>query len=84
MEQMRQERPGEMESTTQVQATLQRTISVSSELAMRMGQAELSQQQARSIAESAMETSKKALVQAAKLKEEQDKTAQQVSEILNA
>ena len=63
-----------MESTTQVQAILQRTVSASSELGMRVGQAELSQQQARSAMESAMETSERALAQATKLKEEQDKT----------
>ena len=57
MEQMRQERAGTMETTAQVQATLQRTLSASSSLEMRVEQTEDQQRQARTAAEEAKRAS---------------------------
>ena len=84
MEQMRQERAGTMETTAQVQATLQRTLSTSSLLEARVGQTEEQQRQARAAAEEAKRASERALAQAALLQEEQSKSAQQLSQVFAA
>ena len=55
------------EKSAQVQATLERTLSVSSSLEVRMEQAELSQAQAKSAAAEAHMASQRALQQAAQL-----------------
>ena len=59
-------------------------MSASSLLEVRLGQAESEQMQMRSTAEQAISTSERAIVQAQRLKEEQEKTTQQVTEILTA
>ena len=84
MERMRQERAGTMETTAQVQATLQRTLSASSLLETCVGQIEEQQRQARAAAEEAQRASERALAQAALLKEEQAKSAQQLSQVFAA
>ena len=76
MEHMRQERAREVESTAQVQAAIQRTLSASSLLEARLGQAETRQEQMRSAAEEAKSASDRAITQAQRLREEQEKTTQ--------
>ena len=84
VETLRRARVADVETTAQVQATLQRTLSASSSLEARMEQAELSQAQAQSAAAEAHLASQRALQQAARLEEEQMKTAQQLQESLSA
>ena len=84
MEQMRMERAGEVESTAQVKEVLQRTMSASSLLEARLGQAETSQMQMRSTAEEAKVASERAIAQAQRLQEAQEQTTQQVSSMLSA
>ena len=84
MEEMRVARAGELETTTQVKEGLQRTMSASSVLEARWGQAESAQMQMRSTAEQAKSASERAMEQAQRLKEEQDATTQQVTELLSA
>ena len=84
VETLRRARAVDVETTAQVQATLQRTLSTSSSLEARMEQAELSQAQAQSAAAEAHLASQRALQQAARLREEQTKTAQQLEESLSA
>ena len=76
MEQMRKDYIGEMESTIQVKATLQRSLSASSSLEMRIGQAEAQQEHAHSVVKVTMETSERAIAQATQLKAEQERTSQ--------
>ena len=64
--------------------TLQRTLSASSLLETRVGQTEEQQRQARAAAEEAKRASECALAQAALLKEEQAKSAQQLSQVFAA
>ena len=84
MEEMRVARAGELETTAQVKEGLQRTMSASSVLEARLGQAESEQMQMRSTAEQAKMASDRAIAQAQRLKEEQEKTTQQVTDILSA
>ena len=84
MEQMRLERAGELETTAQVKETLIRTMSASSSLEARLGQAEIQQAQMKSAAEEAKAASERAIEQARQLGQEQEKTTQQVSQILTA
>ena len=84
VETLRRARVADVETTAQVQATLQRTLSASSSLEARMEQAELSQAQAQSAAAEAHLASQRALQQAARLEEEQMKTAHQLQESLSA
>ena len=84
VETLRRARVADVETTAQVQATLQRTLSASSSLEARMEQAEVSQAQAQSAAAEAHLASQRALQQAARLEEEQMKTAQQLQESLSA
>ena len=79
VETLRRARAADVETTAQVQATLQRTLSASSSLEARMEQAELSQAQAQSAAAEAHIASQRALQQAARLEEEQMKTAPTVA-----
>ena len=65
---------GDVETTAQVQATIQRTLSASSSLEMRLGQTEEQQACARATA--------KALSQAALLHTEQEKMTTQISQVL--
>ena len=55
---------------------LQQTVSASSSLEMRIGQAEAEQEQAHSTAKMAMEASKRTLAQVERLKAEQECTPQ--------
>ena len=73
---------GELESTAQVKDVLQRTLSASSSLEMRLGQAETEQAQMHSATEEAKVASKRAIAQATRLCEEQERTSQQVAELL--
>ena len=73
-EELRRAHTGDVETTAQVKASLQRTLSALSQLEMRLGHAEIMQMQARTAAEEAKAASKRALLQAAGLKEEQQKT----------
>ena len=84
MEEMRVARAGELETTAQVKEGLQRTMSASSVLEARLGQAESEQMQMHSTAEQAKMASDRAIAQAQRLKEEQEKTTQQVTDILSA
>ena len=84
MEQMRVERAGKVETTAQVKEILQRTVCASSSLEARLGQAEMEQSQMQSAAEEAKATSDRAIAQAQRLREEQEKTAQQVTSMLTA
>ena len=81
---MRVERIGELESTAQVKDVLQRTLSASSSLEMRLGQVETEQTQMRSAAEGAKAASERAIAQATRLREEQERTSQQVTDLLTA
>ena len=80
---MRMERVGELETTAQVKETLQRTMSASSMLEARLGQAESEQMQMRSAAEEAKAASDHAIAQAQRLREEQERTSQQMTSILS-
>ena len=84
MEEMRVARAGELETTAQVKEGLQRTMSASSLLEARLGQAESEQAQTRSAAEEAKLASDRAVMQAQRLQEEQERTTQQVTDILSA
>ena len=84
VETLRRARVADVETTAQVQATLQRTLSASSSLEARMEQAEVSQAQAKSAAAEAHIASQRALQQAARLEEEQMRTAHQLQESLTA
>ena len=68
------------EKSAQVQATLERTLSVSSSLEARLEQAEVSQAQARTAAAEAHISSQRALQQAARLQEEQTKISKQLQQ----
>ena len=82
MESLRQARAGDVETTAQVQATLQRTLSASSSLEARMGYTEEQQARARAAYEEARRASEQALSQAAMLRAEQERTTTQISEVL--
>ena len=84
VETLQRARAVDVEKSAQVQATLERTLSVSSSLEARMEQAELSQAQAKSAAAEAHLASQRALQQAAQLRDEQMKTAQQLQQSLTA
>ena len=84
VEELRRARAGNVETTTQVQATLQRTLSASSSLEMRLGQTEEQQARARATAEEAKRASEQALSQAAILRVEQEKTTTQISQVLTS
>ena len=79
VETLRRARVADVETTAQVQATLQRTLSASSSLEARMEQAEVSQAQAKSAAAEAHIASQRALQQAARLEEEQMRTASTIT-----
>ena len=68
IEEMRRQQICEVETTAQVQATLQRTLSASSSLEMRVGQMEVQQAQARAVVEEARQASKRALQQVEQVK----------------
>ena len=84
MEALRRARAGDVETTAQVQATLQRTLSASSSLEMRLGQTEEQQARARAAAEEARRASEQALSQAAMLRAEQERTTTQISQALTS
>ena len=84
VEELRCARAGDVETTAQVQATLQRTLSASSSLEMRLGQTEAQQAHARAAAEEAKRASEQALSQAAILRAEQEKTTTQISQVLTS
>ena len=82
VEQLHRARAGDVETTAQIQRTLQRTLSASGDLEQRVGQAEQTQAQARAAAEEARQASERALQRAAQLQIEQEKTSQQVTQTL--
>ena len=84
VEELRRARAGDVETTAQVQATLQRTLSASSSLEMRVEQTEEQQRAARIAAEEAKRASEQALSQAAILRAEQEKTTTQISQALTS
>ena len=82
VEQLHCARAGDVETTAQIQRTLQRTLSASGDLEMRVSQAKQSQAQARAAADEARMASESALQRAAQLQMEQEKTSQQVTQTL--
>ena len=84
MEALRCARAGDVETTAQVQATLQRTLSASSSLEMRLGQTEEQQARARAAVEEARRASEQALSQAVMLRAEQERTTTQISQALSS
>ena len=82
VESLHHARAGDMETTTQIQRTLQRTLSALGDLEQRVGQAKQTQAQARAAAEEARQASERALQRAAQLQMEQEKTSQQVTQTL--
>ena len=78
VETLRRARVADVETTAQVQATLQRTLSASSSLEARLEQAESQQTQAKVAADEARIASERALQQAARLREEQSRTAKAI------
>ena len=76
MEALRRARASDVETTAQVQATLQRTISASSSMEFRLEQTAEEQRKAREAAEEARQASAMALERAAQLKREQERTTQ--------
>ena len=84
VETLRRARVADVETTAQVQATLQRTLSASSSLEARLEQAQSQQTQAKVAADEARIASERALQQAARLREEQSRTAKQLEETLSA
>ena len=74
IEELRRACTGDVGMAAQVKATLQWTLSTLSQLEMRLGHAEMTQMQARTTAEKAKAASERALLQAARSKEEQQKT----------
>ena len=83
VETLQRARVGDEERSAQVQATLERTLSVSSSLEARLEQAEVSQAQARTAAAEAHISSQRALQQAARLQEEQTKISEQLQQSLS-
>ena len=80
VEQLHCARAGDVETTAQIQRTLQRTLSASGDLETRVGQAEQTQAQARAAAEEACQASERALQRAAQLQREQEMTSQQMTQ----
>ena len=76
VEALRRARASDVETTAQVQATLQRTISASSSMEFRLEQTAEEQRKAREAAEEARQASAMALERAAQLKREQERTTQ--------
>ena len=74
VEELWRARVGDVETTAQVQATLQRTLSTLSSLEMRLGHTEEQEVCARAAAEEAKRASEQALSQAAILRAEQEKS----------
>ena len=67
MEELQRARAGDVETTAQVQVTLQQTLFASSSLEMRMGKTEEQQAQARVTIKEAKQASQRALLQAQQL-----------------
>ena len=70
IEELRRTRAGDVETTLQLQQTLQRTLSTSSSLEMRVGQTEQQQTQTVVTAVEAKQASEQALLQTSLLQEE--------------
>ena len=83
-EELRRAHTGDVETTTQVKATLQQTLLASSQLEMRLEHVEIMKMQARTTVKEVKATSEHALLQAKRLKEEQQKTTVQVSQVIGA
>ena len=84
VEALRRARASDVETTAQVQATLQRTISASSSMEYRLEQTAEEQRKAREAAEEAKRASAMALERAAQLQKEQEKTSQQIEQTVTA
>ena len=84
VEALRRARASDVETTAQVQATLQRTISASSSMEFRLEQTAEEQKKAREAAEEARQASAMALARAAQLKQEQERTTQQIEQTISA
>ena len=82
VEELRRAHTGDVETTAQVKATLQRTLLASSQLEMRLGHIETMQMQVRTGAEEAKAASERALLQATCLREEQQKTNAQMLQVI--
>ena len=83
IEELRRTQAGDVETTSQLQKSLQRTLSASSSLEMRVGQTEQQQTQVAVAAVEAKRASEEALSQASRLQEEQQKVKQEVSTVLS-
>ena len=84
VKELRRAHIGDVETMAQVKGILQWTFSASSQLEMRLGHAKMMQMKARTATEEAKVASERALLQAARLKEEQQKTTAQVSQVIGA
>ena len=84
VEALHRARASDVETTAQVQATLQRTLSASSSIEYRLEQTAAEQQKAKAAAEEARQASAVALQRAAELKMEQDRTTQQIEQTISA
>ena len=84
VEALRRARASDVETTAQVQATLQRTISASSSMEYRLEQTAEEQRKAREAAEEARRASAMALERAAQLQKEQERTSQQIEQTVTA
>ena len=84
VEALRRARASDVETTAQVQATLQRTIAASSSMEYRLEQTAEEQRKAREAAEEARRASVMALERAAQLQKEQEKTSQQLEQTVTA
>ena len=74
VEALHRARASDVETTAQVQATLQRTLSASSSIEFRLEQTAAEQQKAKAIAEEVRQASAVALQRAAELQREQERT----------
>ena len=74
VEALHRARASDVETTAQVQATLQRTLSASSSIEFRLEQTAAEQQKAKAAAEEARQASAVALQKAAELQKEQERT----------
>ena len=84
VEALRRAHASDVETTAQVQATLQRTMSASSSIEFRLEQTAEEQRKAKAAAEEARQASVVALQKAAELKMEQDRTTQQIEQTISA
>ena len=84
VEALHRARASDVETTAQVQATLQRTLSASSSIEFRLEQTAEEQKKAKAAADEAKQASAMALERAAQLQMEQERTTQQIEQTISA